>query len=73
MPSKQSKDQRRFNVALKTYLAAIDLSREALGTAIQRPSRPSAEAYQQSHVDEKQARKEYRKTTRKLRSHIENR
>jgi hypothetical protein len=73
MPSTQTKHQRRFREALKTYLASIDLSKKALGTAIQLPSRGSAKAYQLAYKDEKQARKQYRKVTRKLCSHIEKR
>jgi hypothetical protein len=73
MPPTQSKDQRRFDEALKTYLTALETSRQALSSAIHRPSQGSEEAYRLASKDEKKARKEYRKVTKKLASRIEGR
>jgi hypothetical protein len=73
MPSRQTKDQHRFNEAWKTYLSAIELSKKALRTAIQHPSAESKAADRQAHANENAARKEYRKAAKKLRSHIEER
>jgi hypothetical protein len=73
MPPTQSQDQRRFDQALKTYLAALEASRGALGTAIHHPSRQTEKAYWEAFEGEKKARKEYRKASRKLRSRMEKR
>jgi hypothetical protein len=66
----QSKEKHRFDAALKTYLAAIDTSKRALIVALNEPSQDSDHAYDKASGDEKNARKEYRKATRKLRDWI---
>jgi hypothetical protein len=71
MPSKQSKDQRRFTEGRKDYLAAIEASKITLTKAIQFPSEISKEADRLAREFEKQARKKYQKAGKKLRSHIE--
>jgi hypothetical protein len=73
MPARQTKDQHRFTEGLKTYLTAIEMSKRALRTAIQHPSAESKAADRLAHENEQQARKEYRKAAKKLRSHIEQR
>lgn len=73
MPSRQTKDQHRFNEAWRTYLTAIETSKKALRMAIQHPSAESKAADRQTHASENAARKEYRKAAKKLRSHIEER
>lgn len=67
----QSKEKHRFDVALKTYLAAIETSKRALIVAVNEPSQESDHAYDKASVDEKDARKEYRKATKKLRESID--
>ena len=73
MPSRQTNDQHRFNEGWKTYLAAIEMSKNALRAAIQHPSAESKAADRAAHENEQLARKEYRKAAKKLRSHIEER
>jgi len=66
MPPTHTKLRRDFEAALAAYLAAIQDKRTALFAATNQPSKATNKKYDNASAKEKEARRAYRKATKKL-------
>ena len=66
MPPTTTKLRRNFDAALAAYLKAIQDKRTALFAATNQPSKEANKKYENASLREKEARREYRKATKKL-------
>ncbi len=72
MPPKKTKPRRDFDAALNSYLEAIQNKKTALLAAINQPSQEADKKYESVSQKEKEARRAYRKATKKLHALIQN-
>jgi hypothetical protein len=66
MPPTTTKLRRNFDAALAAYLKTIQEKRTALFAVTNQPSREAHKRYENAALKEKEARREYRKATKKL-------
>jgi hypothetical protein len=66
MPPTKTKLRREFDAALAAYLQAIQDKRTALFAVTNQPSKAGDKKYENAAVKEKEARRVYRKATKKL-------
>ena len=66
MPPTKIKPRRDFDRALNAYLEAIQQKKVALVAAVNRPSREADKQYHSTAEKEKEARRAYRKATKRL-------
>ena len=66
MPPTKTKLRRDFDSALAAYLEAIDEKKTALVTVTNQPSKDGNKKYESASEKEKEARKVYRRATKKL-------
>lgn len=72
MPPAKTKPRRDFDAALNAYLEAIQDKKTALLAAINQPSQEEHKKYESVSRKEKEARRAYRKATKKLHALIRN-
>jgi hypothetical protein len=66
MPHTKTRLRRNFDAALAAYLEAIQDKKTILLALTNQPSKEAHKKYQKAAEEEKQARRMYRKATRKL-------
>jgi menaquinone-dependent protoporphyrinogen IX oxidase len=66
MPPTKTKLRREFDTALAAYLEAIQNKKTALFAVTNQPSKEANKKYEKTALEEKEARRTYRKATRKL-------
>jgi hypothetical protein len=71
MPPAKTKLRHNFEAALAAYLEAIDVKKTALFTVTNQPSKETKKNYENAALKEKDARRAYRKATRKLHALID--
>ena len=72
MPPTKTKPRRDFDAALNAYLEAIQHKKTALLAAISQPSKETDKNYESASLKEKEARRAYRKATKRLHALIRN-
>jgi hypothetical protein len=72
MPPTRTKLRRDFDNALAAYLKAIQDKKVALFAVTNQPSKESEGNYENASLKEKEARRAYRKATKKLHALIPN-
>jgi uncharacterized protein YpbB len=72
MPPTHTRLRRDFDAALAAYLEAIQNKRTALLAVTNQPSKAAAKKYENAAENEKEARRVYRKSTKKLHALIRN-
>jgi hypothetical protein len=66
MPPTQTKLRRDFDSALAAYLVAIQEKKTALFAVTNQPSKEGNKKYENAALKEKEARRAYRRATKKL-------
>ena len=66
MPPTKTKLRRDFDAALSAYLETIQDKKAALFAVTNQPSKGAEKKYENASLKEKEARRVYRKTTKKL-------
>ena len=66
MPPTKTKPRRDFDIALNSYMEAIQQKKAALLEAVNRPSKQTDKQYHTAAENEKEARRAYRKATKGL-------
>ena len=72
MPPTKTKLRRDFDATLNAYLEAIQYKKTALFAAITQPSQEADKKYESVARKEKEARRAYRKATKRLHALIRN-
>jgi hypothetical protein len=72
MPPTHTRLRRDFDAALAAYLEAIQDKKAALFAVTNQPSKANEKKYENASQNEKEARRAYRKATKKLHALIRN-